>query len=100
MSKRIVMSVLSAAAMSIGGFFVSCGAPEAKEAAVVVVQMPEGCTLISPRDEMGTLAGASVAKAKPGLDEFVIACDGRMVQVQKQIAPGQRSVAFTADELR
>lgn len=102
MSKRLIMSLLSAAAMSVGGFFVSCGDhTEAQESSAVIVQLPEGCSLVSPRDELGALtAGTPVAKVKPGPNQFVITCGGRMIQVDKTIAPNQHTVAISAEELR
>ncbi|HVT11955.1 MAG TPA: hypothetical protein VHE55_06785 [Fimbriimonadaceae bacterium] len=104
MSKRIVMSVLATIAMSIGGFFVSCGSGSDDSAgpADVVVQLPAGCSLVSPRDPVGVLGGAvTMAPVKPGKkNEFILSCDGRMVQVDKDIAPDQRAVSFTEDELK
>lgn len=101
MSKRIVMSILSAIAMSIGGFFVSCGSGGDTGPSAVIVQLPEGCTLISPRDQLSALGGSvPMATVKPGKNEFVISCEGKMVQVDKQVAKDQQTVTFSDDELR
>lgn len=97
------MSLLSTAAISIGGFFVSCGSSDSggNLPTPVVVQLPEGCTLVSPRDPLSALGSAvPMAQVKPGKNQFVITCDGRMIQVDKDIAPDQHAVAITPDDVR
>lgn len=101
MSKRIVMWVLSSVAMSIGGFFVSCGAGDTAEPNTVVVQVPQGCTLVSPRSPLEMLqAAGAIATVKPGKNEFVLNCDGQLVQVDKQVNEGQHVVTIEDDEVR
>ena len=102
MSKKIIMSLLSTAAISIGGWMVSCGSePSEGTPSAVLVQLPEGCTLVSPRDPLSALNPAlPMAQVKPGPNQFVVTCEGRMIQVDKQIAPDQRTVAITAEDVR
>lgn len=101
MSKRIVMSILASAAVSVGGFFVSCGEDTSKEPAALIVQLPEGCTLVSPRDALSALSpGTPVASVKPGKNQFVVSCGGRMIELDRDIKPDQRSVTFSEDDVR
>ena|SRR5579862_7611496 len=101
MSKNIVMSVLFSTAISIGGFFVSCGDKSSQAGTPTVIQMPAGCTLVSPKDELGELAGgAPIARLKPGKNHFEINCGERTVTVDRTVTDGQRTVAFTEDDLR
>ncbi len=98
------MSVLATIAMSIGGFFVSCGSGGDDSAGRrdVVVQVPAGCNLVSPRDPVNMLGDAvTMAPVEPGKkNEFVLSCDGRMVQVDKDISQDQRAVSFSEDEVK
>lgn len=99
MSKRIVMWILSSVAMSIGGFFVSCGTDDTANSNTVVVQVPQGCTLVSPRSPLEVLQSAgAIATVKPGKNQFVLNCDGRLVQVDKDVADGQHVVTIDESE--
>ena len=102
MSKQIVMSVLFSLALSVGGFFVSCGSNDSGPSTTsLMVQLPDGCSLDSPKDELGALGtmGAMV-KVPPGQTRFVVSCGDRTIELTRDIAPYQRSITFSEDDLR
>jgi hypothetical protein len=97
MSKKIIFAVLSSLAVSIGGFFASCGANTSTSTSVIV-QVPDGCFLLSPKAQIDL--GGPVVQIQPGKNPFTLDCGGRQVGVTKRIAKDQHSVAFTDEELR
>jgi hypothetical protein len=100
MSKRIIMSIVSAAAMSIGGWFVSCGSDSSHEAHTVMVQLPDGCSLVSPRSPLGALDSlGTIANVKTGENRFVIDNAGQEYTVVKSVADGDQVVKISAEEL-
>jgi len=101
MSKQIVMSVLFSLALSVGGFFVSCGSGDTVTTTSLMVQVPEGCSLDSPKDELGALGSVgAMVKVRPGKNRFVVTCGDRSTEVTRDIAPDQRSLSFSEDDLR
>ena len=103
MSKRIIMSVLFSIAISVGGFFVSCGSGSGLGGRdSLIVQLPDGCSLISPKDQLGALGDGqgALVNVNPGENTFVIDCGDHTVSLTRHIDPGQRSISFSQDDLR
>lgn len=100
MCKKIVMSLVSTAAISLGGYMFSCGSGEPATTAVIV-QLPEGCTMISPKDSLGALgSGTPVVTVHPGKIRFVVDCGNHTAHVEKEIQSGQHSLTLTEEDLR
>jgi|SRR5579862_7218577 len=101
MSKKIVMSLLLSAAMSVGGFFVSCGSGQQGGSKTnLIVNLPEGCTLLSPKDELGALtSGTPVVGVPPGKNRFEVECGGQPMSISKEIAAGQNVLNISQDDL-
>lgn len=102
MSKRIIMSLLSAAAMSIGGWFVSCGSnDDSRLTHAVVVQLPDGWSLESPRSQLEGLGSmGAVVNVKPGPNRFVLTNGESEVSVTKHVADGAEVLSISEQDLR
>jgi hypothetical protein len=96
MSKQIAMSILGSLAVSIGGFFASCGSSN-QQSSPVVVAIPEGCFLISPKEHLEL--GTPVVQVKPGPNKFVFDCGRGEVAVTKNVAANQRAISFATEDL-
>ncbi len=101
MSKRIIMSIVFSAAMSIGGWIVTHGEDSKAGKMSVSVQLPANCSLLSPRDDVAAFGTeANVASVSPGMNKLSIGCDDKIVYVQKAIKTGDKSVTVWPDELK
>ncbi len=99
MSKGIAFTVLFSVMTAAGGWLASCGA-SSDERFPVVVQMPHGCGLESPRPMNDLGSDDAIVNLKSGSNRLRLDCNGQAFEVDKQIGSGQTSLAILADELR
>ena len=101
MGKRLVMGILSSVALSVGGYLSSCGSGGKQDSSILAVQMPDGCTIVSPKDELGALtAGTPVVAVQPGRNRFVLNCDGKTIEIVRDVKADQHVISISADDVR
>lgn len=101
MSKKIVMyilmSVVATIVSTVGSFMFKDKSQEDRQ--MLVVQHPDGCYLLEPRsiaDGMSTVVDA--VNVKPGKNTFKFDCNGKQIEVVKDVKPGETMWNFEPDK--
>jgi len=90
MSKRIIMSLLGSLVASAVVTVGTCGMNQGGDKVTVAVQHPDSCFLLSPKPlAEGLSTTGDIVSVKPGLTIFKFDCDGKQLQVSKEVKEGE-----------
>jgi hypothetical protein len=92
------MSILGSIVSSIVVMFGTCGMNKGDDKVTLAVQHPDTCFMLSPKPLADALSmGGDIISVKPGPTKFEFDCNGKQLEVTKDIKQGMMTLTVSPD---